>query len=203
MRKLHFYSGLILAIFIGFHLINHFASLDSTESHLALMDTFRKVYRHSFVEPVLLLAVLLQIYSGLRMYWPLRKAKLDFWYTLKIRSGLYLAFFFILHVAAVLAGRVVMQLDTNLYFGAAGLNSFPLLLFFVPYYGLAIFAFFSHIAANHRYKMQRNFLGMNPLTQSKAILGLGIFSVVLLMYGLTGGFQGLEIPSEYGVMVGE
>ena len=203
MRKLHVYSGLLLAIFIGFHLINHFASLDSAASHLALMDTFRKVYRHSFMEPVLLLAVLLQIYSGLRMYWPLRKAKLDFWYTLKIRSGLYLSFFFILHVAAVLAGRVVMQLDTNLYFGAAGLNSFPLLLFFVPYYGLAIFAFFSHIAANHRYKMRNNLLGMSPLVQSQVLLGMGVLTVLLLMYGLTGGFQGLEIPPEYGVMVGE
>ena len=203
MRKLHFYSGIILALFIAFHLLNHLVSLAGPELHIQFMDTLRQVYRFPAVEVVLLLAVVVQIFSGLRMYWPLRKAKMGFWHTLKIRTGLYLAFFFLLHVTAVLAGRTLLELDTNLYFGVAGLNSFPLLLFFVPYYGLAIFSFFGHLAANHRYKMRRKVMGMSPLIQSQFIVGLGIMSVFLLMYGLTDGFQGLEIPAAYEVMVGK
>ena len=203
MKQLHFYSGILLALFIAFHLLNHLMSLGGADAHLQFMHTLRQVYRFPVVEVILLLAVAAQIFSGLRMYWPLRKAKMDFWYTLKIRTGLYLAFFFLLHVMAVLAGRTLLELDTNLYFGAAGLNSFPLLLFFVPYYGLAVFSFFGHIAANHRYRMRRKVLGMSPLTQSQLIIGLGILTVFLLMFGLTNGFQGLAIPAEYGVMVGE
>ncbi|MEM9719264.1 MAG: hypothetical protein AAGA10_08460 [Bacteroidota bacterium] len=203
MRKLHFYSGLTLAIFIGFHLLNHLMSLAGPDSHIQFMDTLRVVYRHPIIEGLLLLAVAIQIFSGLQMYWPLRKAKFDFWYTLKIRTGLYMAFFFLLHVAAVLGGRSLMQLDTNLYFGAAGLNDFPLLLFFVPYYGLAIFSFFGHIAALHCQRMRIVIFGLNATQQARIILGLGGLMVLVLMYGLTGGFQGLEIPKEYGVMVGE
>ena len=178
-------------------------SLAGPDAHLQFMDTLRVVYRHPVVETLILLAVSVQIFTGLRMYWPLRKAKFGFWYTLKIRTGLYMAFFFILHVAAVLGGRILMQLDTNLYFGAAGLNDFPLLLFFVPYYGLAIFSFFGHLAALHVQRMRFPIFGLDATQQARIILGIGTVMVFLLMYGLTGGFQGLEIPAEYGVMVGE
>jgi hypothetical protein len=40
-----------------------------------------------------------------------------------------MALFLIIHVSAVLTGRFILHLDTNFYFGVAGINNFPFSLF--------------------------------------------------------------------------
>jgi len=104
----------------------------------------------------------------------------------QILSGLYLAFFLLIHVSAVLSGRFVFGLDTNLYFGAAGLNIFPLYLFFVPYYLLSIISIFTHIACIH-FRKTDSALG------AKIIFIIGVFMAIAIVYGMTG----LKIPPEY------
>jgi hypothetical protein len=146
------------------------------------------------LEPILLLAVLVQIISGLRLFWTSRKTAQTFFERLQRWTGAYLAFFLLIHLSAVLGGRLVLGVDTNLYFGAAGLNIFPLLLFFVPYYSLAMLAFFGHIAAIHARKMTQTLLGISPQQQAISILVFGAFISLLILAGLTGYFQGLEIP---------
>jgi hypothetical protein len=111
--------------------------------------------------------------------------------------------FFLIHLSAVLGGRFILKLDTNFYFGVAGLNTFPFNLFFVPYYGLAIVSFFGHLAAIHHKKMQKTVLGISPNTQSKAILAFGIGLTFIIFYGLTNEFKGVEIPKEYQVLIGK
>jgi len=116
---------------------------------------------------------------------------------------LYLAFFLAMHVGAVLTGRYILNLDTNIYFGVAGLNTFPFYLFFVPYYGLAIIAFFGHIASIHYQKMKKAVFGITVEQQSKFILIKGIIVAVIILYGLTNGFTGMEIPEEYNLLIGK
>ena len=118
-------------------------------------------------------------------------------------SVLFLAVFFIIHLTAVLVGRAFLNLDTNFYFGVAGLNNFPTNLFFMPYYALAIISFFGHIAAIHNKKMKQNILGLTPNGQSKIILTLGVCLTIVIFYGLTNRFQGVEIPIEYNVLIGK
>ena len=60
-------------------------------------------------------------------------------------SGACLALFLLIHVTAVLFGRTVLDLDTNVHFAAAGLQVWPYQLFFVPYYFLALLALFTHL----------------------------------------------------------
>jgi hypothetical protein len=197
VRILHYYSGLTLASFVALHLYNHLMALGGLQRHIDIMNSLRIVYRNPIVESLLLIAVAIQIFSGLRLYLRLKKnpgygfAKLQIW------SGLYLSFFFIFHVLAVLYGRTVQHLDTNVYYGIAGLNAFPYLFFFVPYYALAIMAFFTHIAAVHVQKMRRPIFGLPPRTQSIVIIMIGLAFTLIILHTFTDGFKGYTLPKAY------
>lgn len=203
MKKLHYFSGILITVFTGLHLFNHAWSILGAEAHISLMHTLRVVYRNVFVETVLLVAVLVQVVTGLKLYKQLRKSAAGFLDKLQVWSGLYLAVFFLFHVGAVMGGRFVLGLDTNYYFGVAGLVTFPFNLFFVPYYLLAVMAFFGHIAAVHGKKMERNVFGFSPRGQSVVILGVGILFAFYLLFALSNGFQGIGIPEAYGLMIGK
>ncbi|MEN7551082.1 hypothetical protein AAG747_24385 [Rapidithrix thailandica] len=193
-KKLHYFSGLTIALFVGVHLTNHLMLLGGTEAHLSFMEIARTVYRNRFVELLLLLAVFLQILSGIQLLRSKRKDLNTIYDKLHLYSGLYLSFFLLIHVGAVLSGRLYAGIDTNLYFGAAGLNTFPHLLFFVPYYSLSVIAFFTHVACIHRVKMMR--FSNQPVAvnfQTKVIMWIGgIIALVILI-----GMMQVEIPSEY------
>ena len=203
IKKLHYFSGITISIFAGLHLINHFYSIFGAEAHIELMNNFRVVYRNIIAETILFFAVGIQIVSGIKLFLKKRKTVSDFFEKLQIWTGIYLAVFFIIHLSAVLSGRLILNLDTNFYFGVAGLNTFPLNLFFIPYYGLAIISFFGHISAVHSKKMKNKILGIEPTKQSYIILIIGIILTLVILYGLTNGFNGVEIPKEYDIMIGK
>ncbi len=203
IKFIHYFSGIVIAIFVAFHLLNHAVSVFGAEQHIAVMKLLRVVYRNVFIETLLLAAVLVQIITGLWLFSKGRKWASTFFEKLQMWSGLYLAIFFLIHLSAVLGGRWVLHLDTNYYFGVAGLNTFPFNLFFIPYYGLAVLSFFGHIAAIHQRKMKPSVLGLSPTAQSKFMLGFGLLFTLFLFYGLTNHFHGVEIPAAYGVLVGK
>ena len=165
------------------------------------MNDLRIFYRNIFIESILLFAVAIQIFSGLKLFFRQRNTISNPFRKIQIWSGLYLAFFLVIHVGAVLVGRLFLHLDTNFYFGVAGLNTFPLNLFFIPYYTLAIVSFFGHISAVHAIKMKRKIFGIDPKPQSFVILLIGIISSLVILYGLTNGFNGFKIPAEYDVLI--
>jgi len=202
-KKLHFYSGVIITLFVGIHLFNHVYSIFGIEEHIHLMNKLRLIYRNIIIESILILAVVFQIISGFNLVRQKRKLKLPFYGKLQIWSGLYLAVFLLIHVSAVLGGRYVLGLDTNFYFGTAGLNTFPFSLFFIPYYGLAILAFWGHVAVIHSYKMKNSILGFSPFQQSNYILAFGAILTIIIFYGLTNQFTGIEIPNEYDILIGK
>ncbi|WP_027303334.1 hypothetical protein [Rudanella lutea] len=199
-RTLHYVSGLFITVFVGFHLINHTYSLAGASAHIGLMNTLRLVYRHPVVETMLLGAIALQVVSGLSLASRFRKRVETGFDKLQLWTGLYLAFFLLIHLSAVLVGRLVLDLDTNFYFGVAGLNTFPLNLFFIPYYGLAIASFVGHLAAIHSRKMKHSVLGLTPHEQASILLALGVLLTISILYGLTNGFHGVRIPDAYKVL---
>lgn len=203
LKKIHYVSGLTITVFVGLHLFNHIWSILGADKHIQMMNALRLFYRNIFVETILLSAVLVQIISGLRLFKTNRKIVTANFEKLHIWTGLYLAIFFIIHLSAVLGGRLFLHLDTNFYFGVAGLNSFPFNLFFIPYYGLAILSFFGHIASIHSRKMQQTIFGLTPNRQSTAILILGFFFTIVIFYGLTNHFNGVIIPKEYNILIGK
>jgi hypothetical protein len=167
------------------------------------MNSLRHFYRNIFVETILLVAVFIQIISGLKLFKLNRKIATSQFEKLQIWTGLYLAIFFIIHLGAVLGGRLFLHLDTNFYFGVAGLNSFPTNLFFIPYYGLAILCFFGHIASIHYKKMKFNILKLTPRQQAEVVLFFGLIFTIMIFYGLTNHFRGVTIPNEYNIIIGK
>ncbi len=202
-KRIHYLSGLILSLFIGLHLFNHLCSIAGAERHIAVMNALRLGYRNLFVEALLLGAVAVQISSGLRLFKIHRKTAVTPFQKLHVWTGLYLAIFFIIHVSAVLVGRFILRLDTNFYFGVAGMNAFPSNLFFIPYYGLAVISFFGHVAAIHHKKMKKHLLGLPPDSQASVILVFGVVLTLVLFYGLTNHFNGVTIPEEYNILIGK
>lgn len=183
-RKIHYLSGLTIVAFVVLHLFNHASSIFGADRHIEIMNTLRLFYRNILAETVLLIAVFTQILTGLRLFKTARKIATSLFEKLHIWTGLYLAIFFIIHLSAVFGGRLFLNLDTNFYFGVAGLNTFPLNLFFIPYYGLAILSFFGHIASIHNTKIKHAICGMSPNSQSILILTLGFILAIVIFYGL-------------------
>jgi len=171
--------------------------------HIEVMKALRLFYRNGLAETILLMAVLVQIVSGINLFRKHRMGAVSNFEKLHLWTGLYLAVFFVIHVGAVLVGRSVLHLDTNFYYGVAGLNTFPFNLFFIPYYGIATVSFFGHIAAIHQKKMKRAVFGWTPQGQAKAILAVGMLLTTLMFYGLTNQLHGVKIPTEYNVLIGK
>ncbi len=203
MKTLHYFSGIIISCFVVLHLSNHLASLWSEESHLEFMNITRKLYRTPFFETLLIIAAFIQIISGIRLLMSKQTLKATFFERLKLWTGGYLAFFFTIHLIAVFTGRLVLKLDTNFYFGTAGLITYPFSLFFIPYYSLAILSFFGHIAAIHALKMKKTLLKLPPKKQAYLILLTGLFITFLTFYGLTNKFKGFKIPESYHILIGK
>jgi len=202
-KKLHYFSGITLAVFISIHLFNHFFSIWGADRHIKLMDTLRHFYRNPFFEGLILSAVVVQIVSGFSLVRRKRKNITTRFEKIQVWTGLYLAFFLLIHVSAILTGRYVLHLDTNFYFGAAGLNTFPLNLFFIPYYGLSIVGVSGHVAAIHSQKMKRVVFGLTPGAQSKLVIYAGIVAAIVILYGFTNQFNGVTVPTEYNILIGK
>ncbi|HNP17131.1 MAG TPA: hypothetical protein PKL31_01750 [Fulvivirga sp.] len=201
-KKLHYFSGITITVFIVFHLFNHLYGLLGPTAHIEMMQNLRTVYRNVIAESILLLAVAAQVTTGIKLFIIKRKSATGFFDKLQIWTGLYLAFFLVMHLGAVFSGRFLLNLDTNFYFGVAGLNIFPLNLFFIPYYSLAIISFFGHLSVVHSKKAKNDLFGLKPEKQSYGILIIGILLTLVILYGLTNGFMGVEIPNEYNLGVG-
>lgn len=201
MKRFHYFSGITISLFIGIHLFNHFLSIFSPELHIEKMGVLRVIYRNPFSELIILLAVIVQITTGMQLFFKTKKVKATFFEKIQIYSGLYLAFFLLIHVSAILFGRYLLDLDTNFYFGIAGLNTFPHLLFFLPYYSLAVFAFFGHIASIHALKMKKKLGGLTPHQQAFILLILGVLLGITILLGLTNFGEGYLIPKEYNILI--
>ncbi len=131
-RRLHRVLAGLLGVFLMLHLGNHLAGLWGQDTHRAVQEALRRLYRNPLTEPLLLAAVVTQIGLGLQLLWHRRKVS---WQT---ASGLYLAVFLAIHVGAVLTARM-QGVDTDLAFAAAGLHApAPWPLVFSLYYGAAV-----------------------------------------------------------------
>ncbi|NIA52168.1 hypothetical protein HAV22_00685 [Massilia sp. TW-1] len=186
-RRLHRAAGAVLAVFVTVHIANHLAALAGVDAHVRFMEQGRFVYRHPVVEAVLLACAALQAASGLSMLWTGRHRRRMLIAWLQAGSGAYIALFLAIHVGAVLAARIVGGLDTNFYFAAAGLHVWPFVLFFAPYYFLAVAALFAHLGC--------------ALRRGGVVVawtaGAGVIVAVVIVATLMGKVVPVAIPTVY------
>jgi succinate dehydrogenase/fumarate reductase cytochrome b subunit len=179
MKILHYYSGITISMFIGFHLLNHLLVLRSEDHHVRFMQTLRNIYRKKIIEILLLTGILIQIVSGITLVIFKWNKTENYFDVIQIISGLYMVFFLTVHINAVMIGRYKLKIDTNLYYGAGVMNMWPHKLFYIPYYSLAILSFFFHIACVHRIKMSKLVSTPAATTQSFIVMGIGVIITLL------------------------
>jgi hypothetical protein len=152
LKKWHRLSGIVIASFLLLHVVNHLFALGGPPMHIAVMNLFRHVYRFLPIEVLLLVSVLFQLISGILLVVKKGFLKQPIYVVIQVLSGLYLSFFMIYHVRAVMLGRYQWHVNTDFYFAAGVANRYPEKLFFIPYYTLSLVCVFAHIACVHYIK---------------------------------------------------
>lgn len=200
MKQIHRITGIIASVFIVAHLYNHCMAYYGIETHQAILESFRKVYRIPIIEFLLVAAFVFQGITGIQLFFKLRKKEqktaLE---KLKMYSGLILGFFILQHISATIGMRWYYQFDTNFYFAARVAIQEPFLYYFIPYYFAGIMAFAVHIAAVHREKVARFVSTKQAIIHFYGILMFFFLVATLILSALTGMFYEIEIPSQYNV----
>lgn len=174
-------SFIFITLFVSIHILNHIIVLVSVEKHILFMENFRVLYRNIYVEIFLLGIVFFHIIKNIKNIWITRKEKKSSFQKIILIAKLYLIYFLINHIGAVILGRLIFNLDTNIYYAVAGLHAFPFSLYFVFYYFLSISCLFIYISRN---KSLNYFYKINTF---------GLFlSIVLLV-----AFLNIEVPVKY------
>lgn len=200
LHKLHRSLAVIILLFVAIHLCNHLAGLAGIDAHIAFMELARKFYRNQFVEPVLVLALAVQVCLGLYFVYRSWGKRKGLFQRVQAISGCYLAFFLLVHVSATFNARETHGLDTNFYFATAGIHAADLSDFFVPYYFLAVAAIFVHVAsACHRVVLNSSGTATADRVGATIML-IGMLTAALIVASLTGAFYDIAVPSEYGAM---
>ena len=199
MERLHKISAVVVFAFLCLHFGNHFIGLEGRDAHAQFMDAARLIYRHPLIELAVMLAFVLQIISGIalaRVIWRDRK---DFIHQLQAASGMALVVFLLIHLAVIAYGRMVLNLDTNFYFAAAGLMTPGWMYVFDGYYGAGIFALFVHMGciAYDVFKKTNKPVGYVFLA---GITGLGGYAAWLLLMMYSGHFYPVTLPDAYAQM---
>lgn len=195
LRRAHLFTAFVLLVFLAAHIANHLAAVTGPASHIAVMEALRGVYRHWLVEPVLLLAFAVQVVLGLRLLVRARNSVSGLVGWVQLLSGGYIAFFLLIHVGAVFTGRIRLGLDTNFWFAAAGYQAGALILWFVPYYFLAVMALFAHLACAAFWLSGGTGSRSRAWFVSLSAAGIAVSGTITA--ALMGAFEPFEIPPAY------
>ncbi len=199
MERLHKVSAAVVFAFLCLHFGNHFIGLEGRDAHVQFMDAARLIYRHPIIELAIVLAFVLQIITGVALARVIWRDKKDFIHQLQAASGMILAVFLLIHFAAIAYGRMVLNLDTNFYFAAAGLMTPGWMYAFYGYYGAGIFAMFVHMGciAYDIFKKTNKPVGYVFLVGTT---GLGAYVTWLLLMMYSGHLYPVTLPDAYATM---
>jgi len=95
----------------------------------------------------------------------------------------------------VLAGRAVLDLDTNLHYAAAGLHAGAARYFFAPYYFLAVLAVFAHLGCALSWRVPRT--GNARAAVLSVALSGGLVVSSLILAAMLGALYPYQVPREY------
>ncbi|MEO1658772.1 MAG: hypothetical protein AAFR65_13745 [Pseudomonadota bacterium] len=193
MRNAHRLGAAIVLLFVVTHLGAHLWGARGPEAHARALGLFQSVYRQPLVEPLLILAFLFQVSTGVRrvlLRW--RETDKGLWGWAQIISGLFIGFFVLAHTSAALATRHFAHVETNFYWPAGSLTVTPIKYAFAPYYAFAIMAIFTHVAAAIHFAAPGRWRWSKPLLIS---IGLFITGAILLIY--SGGLFPIELPEDH------
>jgi succinate dehydrogenase/fumarate reductase cytochrome b subunit len=189
-------AALIIVGFLVLHLTNHLMGLWSADAHKAVMRALRLWYRSPWVQPVLVLAILFQVGSGLVLLRRRTISRADAFGTLQGMAGAYLAAFLASHLMAVfILGRWQGGIDTNWDWAVgnpAGLFADAWNVRLIPHYLIAVAAVVAHAGCGLRIMLLAH--GVREKAASalaRTIILAGILLAVAIMAGMLGFHLGL------------
>lgn len=190
-RVAHGVAGVIVLLFVAFHLFNHLFGLAGPHAHAQIMEIGRKIYRSTFVEPVLVLALLFQVFSGLRLAWNWSSVGSDNYRIFQVGSGVFLAVFILGHLNAVFVfARTYAGIETGWDFASGdpvGMIHDPWGIRLLPHYAIGVFFIITHLFSGLRGVMLAH--GASQLKANHIWLGGAVFGALislLIMLGITG-----------------
>lgn len=183
IQKVHRYSAfLLIAGFILLHLSNHLFALQSAELHEEYRLIFNSWYQADLVEPLLFALIAIMAITGPIMVWRYSGTDGDMFRTFQIGAGVYMLFFFMSHIYAILSGRE-RAVETDWLFattGEAGLiQGAPML---IPYYIFAVLMILLHISLGMRRVLLSKSVGSDQANKIFYIL-ISAGLVVTMMIG--------------------
>lgn len=200
LRMVHRASALVLIIYATLHIANHLIGMAGVEAHRAALESLRILYRAPPIETLLLASVVLQIVTGVWSFVAGARTRRGSIAWLQASSGLLLGCYLAVHVTAVLVGRHQLQLDTDLYYAAAGVQVPQTQGFFAPYYFVGVFSLFIHLGcALHRLRQRHRGAARSP-SALKTIGGcsvVGATIALLLVLLLAGKITPIDVPENY------
>ena len=149
LRIAHGVAALFILMFVAFHLTNHLTGLFGPASHARVMAIGRTVYRARIVEPVLVILLLFQVASGVRLAWRWSARPLDGARLIQVGSGAYLAAFILTHLnSALVSARWVHGTPTDWAWASGapdGLLMDAWNIRLLPHYALGVFFVIAHL----------------------------------------------------------
>lgn len=190
-RVAHGIAGSIVLLFVAFHLFNHLFGLAGPQAHAQVMEIGRKIYRSSFVEPILVIALLFQVFSGLRLAWNWSSVGSDNYRIFQVGSGVFLAVFILGHLNAVFVfARTYAGIETGWDFASGdpvGMIHDPWGIRLLPHYAIGVFFIIAHLFSGMRAVMLAH--GATKTTANKVWWGgavIGVLISLFIMLGITG-----------------
>ena len=196
-RKLHRITGLILVAFVLMHMATHLSGLWGIDAYNATQAKLRLVYRNQLVEPLLFLAIAVQVGSGLRLIFTgFRRRWAHKWGRVQTLSALIFLLFILQHMSAMILARWVEGLDTNFYWPASVMNGPPFTYYFVPYYFFGVSALFVHLGCAARLALIRH---KQPVATPAfwILAGSGALMAAVIDAMLLGAFYSITLPAEW------
>jgi hypothetical protein len=175
-RVAHGVSAALIACFVLFHLGNHLFGLAGPDTHTAIMKAGRSVYRATLVEPVLVILLLFQVASGVRLAWRWSGLRTDAYRIFQIGSGAYLAAYLLAHMnSALISARAVRGIETDWSWASGapvGLIHDAWNIRLLPHYALGVFFIIGHLSSGLRVVLVAH--GTRPAVAARAwVAGLG------------------------------
>jgi succinate dehydrogenase/fumarate reductase cytochrome b subunit len=167
LRVIHGATALCLLLgFLLAHLVNHDFAIWSVKLHGVVMEWLRVWYRSEWLEPVLLMLLLVMVATGLPMVVHHSRRRADVFRILQMATGVYLAIFLCAHVLAVLgARRAGIETDWRFATGANGLLDGRCML--IPYYIYATLFMTLHAGCGLRIVLMKH--GVEEMIANKAV----------------------------------
>jgi hypothetical protein len=194
LRVAHGVSAVLITCYVLFHLTNHLLGLLGPETHAAIMKAGRIVYRAPLIEPVLVLALLFQASSGVRLAWHWSRLRTDAYRVFQIGSGVYLAAFLLAHLnSGLIAARHVYKIETNWAWASGapeGLIHGAWNIRLLPHYALGVFFILAHLASGLRVVMIAHHV--NVATANRVWLA-GLTAAVLISTAIICALCGVRI----------